>query len=70
MILVVNKIDRPDARIGEVVDEVYQLFFDEDADRVADRLSRSSTPTPGRALATLDPDAAGESIQPLLDLIV
>ena len=31
VILVVNKIDRPDARIGEVVDEVYQLFFDEDA---------------------------------------
>ena len=31
VILVVNKIDRPDARISEVVDEVYQLFFDEDA---------------------------------------
>ena len=32
VILVVNKIDRPDARIAEVVDEVYALFFDEDAD--------------------------------------
>src|SRR3712207_6103424 len=32
VILVVNKVDRPDARIGEVVDEVYELFFDEDAD--------------------------------------
>ena len=32
VILVVNKIDRPDARVGEVVDEVYQLFFDLDAD--------------------------------------
>ena len=32
MILVVNKVDRPDARIGEVVDEVYELFLDLDAD--------------------------------------
>jgi small GTP-binding protein len=28
VILVVNKLDRPDARIAEVVDEVYELFFD------------------------------------------
>ena len=32
MILVVNKVDRPDARIAEVVDEVYELFIDLDAD--------------------------------------
>ncbi len=32
VILVVNKIDRPDARIAEVVDEVYELFLDLDAD--------------------------------------
>jgi GTP-binding protein len=32
LILVVNKIDRPDARTMEVVDEVYQLFLDLDAD--------------------------------------
>jgi GTP-binding protein len=32
VILVVNKIDRPDARIDEVVDEVYELFIDLDAD--------------------------------------
>src|SRR5437870_3195492 len=31
-ILVVNKVDRPDARIKEVVDEVYELFLDLDAD--------------------------------------
>ncbi len=28
MILVVNKVDRPDARIAEVVDETYELFMD------------------------------------------
>jgi GTP-binding protein len=32
VILVVNKVDRPDARIHEVVDEVYALFLDLDAD--------------------------------------
>ncbi len=32
VILVVNKVDRPDARTKEVVDEVYQLFLDLDAD--------------------------------------
>src|SRR6266550_4512472 len=31
VILVVNKVDRPDARIREVVDEVYELFLDLDA---------------------------------------
>ena len=32
VILVVNKVDRGDARIAEVVDETYELFFDLDAD--------------------------------------
>ena len=32
VILVVNKVDRPDARIAEVVDEAYELFLDLDAD--------------------------------------
>ncbi len=31
VVLVVNKVDRPDARIQEVVDEVYELFLDLDA---------------------------------------
>ena len=31
VILVINKVDRPDARIAEVVDEVYELFLDLDA---------------------------------------
>src|SRR5256885_3070685 len=31
VVLVVNKVDRPDARIGEVLDETYELFLDLDA---------------------------------------
>src|SRR5438874_10811156 len=32
VVLVVNKVDRPDARVKEVVDEVYELFLDLDAE--------------------------------------
>ena len=69
VILVVNKIDRPDARIADVVNEVYELFFDEDADE--SQIDFPVVYTNARAgTATLDPGVAGESIQPLFDLIV
>src|SRR5215510_11630898 len=32
IVLVINKVDRPDARIAPVLDEVYELFLDLDAD--------------------------------------
>ncbi|MBA3524027.1 MAG: translational GTPase TypA [Geodermatophilaceae bacterium] len=32
VVVVINKVDRPDARIAEVVDETYELFLDLDAD--------------------------------------
>ena len=35
VVLVINKVDRADARIGEVVDQVEELFLDLDADEVA-----------------------------------
>ena len=58
VILVVNKIDRPDARIAEVVDEVYALFLDLDADE--SQIEFPIVYTNARAgQATLDPDAAG-----------
>ena len=69
VILVVNKIDRPDARIAEVVNEVYELFFDEDADE--SQIDFPVVYTNARAgTATLDPAVAGTSIKPLFDLIV
>src|SRR5881397_1929051 len=33
IVLVINKVDRPDARVKEVIDEVYELFLDLDADQ-------------------------------------
>jgi predicted membrane GTPase involved in stress response len=47
VILVVNKFDRPDARIEAVVNEVYELFLDLDADEsnAGDRPARRTTST-------------------------
>ena len=47
-IVVINKIDRPDARAQEVLNEVYDLFIDLDADETSST-SRSSTPTASTA---------------------
>jgi GTP-binding protein len=60
VILVINKIDRPDARIAEVVDEVYELFMDLDA---ADhQLDFPIVYCSGRdGWASLDPDVAERS---------
>ena len=49
VICVINKVDRPDARIDEVHDEVLELFLDLDADDEPGRVPRSSTPTPAPA---------------------
>ncbi len=69
VILVVNKVDRPDARISEVVDEVYQLFFDEDAN--SSQIEFPIVYSNARAgIATLEQGAEGDSIKPLLDLIL
>ncbi len=77
VILCVNKVDRPDARIDEVVDEVYELFLDLDADRRdADRPSRSSTPAAPRRRRLADParrrrDARRrQNLEPLFDAIL
>jgi GTP-binding protein len=69
VILVVNKIDRPDARINEVVDEVYELFLDLDADE--SQIEFPIVYCNARAgTATLDPATPGETLQPLVDLLV
>jgi GTP-binding protein TypA/BipA len=77
VILVVNKVDRPDARVAEVIDEVYELFLDLDADE-----SQIDFPIvycnakAGRASLEYDPAKAGEDavagtdLAPLLDLLL
>jgi GTP-binding protein len=68
-ILVINKIDRPDARPQEVVNEVYDLFIDLDADE--DVLDFPIIYTNGKAgTATMDLAQPGSDLKPLFDLIV
>ena len=68
-IVVINKIDRPDARSHEVVDEVLELFLQLGADDVLADFPYIFT-SAKLAYATFDPDQAGSSIEPLMDLIL
>jgi GTP-binding protein len=69
VILVVNKVDRPDARIAEVVDEVYELFLDLDADE--EQIDFPIVYCNAKAgHAGMDPDELSDSLKPLLDLLV
>jgi GTP-binding protein len=69
VILVVNKVDRPDARISEVVDEVYELFLDLDADE--EQIEFPIVYCNAKAgKASLVEGEEGESLRPLLDLMV
>src|SRR5690349_16388062 len=69
VILVVNKIDRPDARIGEVIDEVYELFLDLDADE--DQIDFPIVYCNAKAgHAGMEPDELADSLTPLMDLLV
>jgi GTP-binding protein len=69
IILVVNKVDRPDARIAEVVDEVYELFMDLDAD--SDQIDFPIVYTNAKAgWASLEEGVEGTNLSPLLDLML
>jgi GTP-binding protein len=69
VILVVNKVDRPDARIAEVVDEVYELFMDLDAKN--HQLDFPIVYSSGRdGWASMSADEKGTDLTPLRDVIV
>jgi GTP-binding protein TypA/BipA len=69
VILAVNKVDRPDARIAEVVDEVYELFLDLDADEEQIEFPIAyCNARAGRASTT--EGEAGTSLAPLMDLLL
>src|SRR5206468_12683723 len=68
VILVINKVDRPDARIKEVVDEVYELFLDLDADE--HQIEFPIMYANARAgWASTDPAAHGTDLEPLFDAL-
>src|SRR3989442_15666237 len=70
-IVVINKIDRPDARIQEVLNEIYDLFIDLDA--TEEQLDFPIIYTNAReGIARLSPDENGDAgdLRPLFDGIV
>jgi GTP-binding protein len=68
-ILVINKIDRPDARVQEVLNEVYDLFIDLDAHE--DQLNFPVLYTNAKlGTATTDMEVPGVNLQPLFESIV
>src|SRR2546423_11122160 len=68
-ILVINKIDRPDARVQEVLNEVYDLFIDLDAHE--DQLDFPVLYTNAKVgSATTDLAKPGDNLQPLFDAIL
>jgi GTP-binding protein len=68
-IVVINKIDRPDARASEVLNEIFDLFIDLDASEA--QLDFPVIYTNGkRGTATLDLANPGEDLRPLFDAIL
>ena len=68
-IVVINKIDRPDARIQEVINEIYDLFIDLDA--TEDQLEFPVVYTNAKAgIAKLDPSDESSNLQPLFETIL
>lgn len=69
IIIVVNKIDKPDARTAEVADEVLELLLDLDA--TDEQLSSPIVYCSGKSgTATLDYNVKGEDLKPLFDTII
>jgi GTP-binding protein len=69
VIVVVNKVDRPDARISDVVDEVYALFLDLDAkDHQIEFPIVYCNARAGRA--SLDPEVEGSDLKPLFEVLL
>ncbi len=69
LIIVVNKIDRPDARISEVCDEVLELLMDLNA--TDEQLDSPFVYCSGReGISSLDPKEKGTDLKPLFDMIL
>lgn len=69
VVVVVNKIDRPDARIKEVVDEVLELFLELDADE--EQLNSPFVFASARqGISSTDQNKLGTDMKPLFDTII
>ncbi|MEE8457646.1 MAG: translational GTPase TypA [Acidimicrobiia bacterium] len=70
-VVVVNKVDRSDARTAEVVDEIYELFFDLDAEDhhiefpIISAIARES-----RSIVGIGVPGQDDTLAPVLDAII
>ena len=70
-VVVINKVDRSDARTSEVVDEVYQLFFDLDAeDHSIEFPIFSAIAREGAAIEGVGIPGSDDDLSPLMDAVV
>jgi GTP-binding protein len=70
-VVVINKVDRPDARMASVADEIYQLFFDLEAeDHHIEFPIVSSVARLGRAVRGIGIPPEDSDLSPILDSIV
>ena len=69
VVLCVNKVDRPDARPGDVVNEVYELFLDLDADESQIEFPIAYT-NAKQGWATTTEGETGSDLRPLFDLLL
>ncbi|MEP6464118.1 MAG: translational GTPase TypA [Frankiaceae bacterium] len=74
VVLVVNKVDRKDARVGEVLDETYELFLDLDADEGQIEFPVVYCNARAGHASLTPPDADGgldsTSLKPLMDVLI
>jgi GTP-binding protein len=68
-IVVVNKIDRPDARAHEVLNESFELLMDLGGEHILSDFPHIFT-TSKEGYATHDPDVPGDSMRPLFDMML
>jgi GTP-binding protein len=68
-IIVINKIDRPDARVAEVLDETHALLMELGMDQQLDEVPTLFTSATG-GHASLEIDTPGTCMQPLLETVV
>ena len=69
VILIINKIDRPDARIQEVLNEVYDLFIDLDANEEQIEFPIIYT-NAKQGISTINIDTPAINLDPLFNLII
>ncbi len=70
VMLVINKVDRPDARIAEVLDETYALFLDLDATEEQIEFPIIYTNARAGHASSAGPDQLEENLIPLFDMIL